>query len=103
MPEAKPDRSAMTDRELLLSLHERLDDEEAWRRRTDRRLAEGDVEIGMCLEGVRTLCTMRGAEEAAGQLGAYLAEKRERLATQNGTDHDTPTNPGNDRPAPDAE
>lgn len=86
---------------LLVSLHLRLDEVDVWRAKTDRRLAEGDAEIGMCLESVRVLCEIRGAENAAEQLGKYLEEKRAR----NGAfaDRDSPTNPGNERPDADAE
>ena len=88
-------RSEMTERELLLALHERMDQTDKWRTQTDKRLASGDAEIGMSLNAIQTLCKLLGASEAAGELAAYIHEKRLRA---NGGQHEAPTNPENERP-----
>lgn len=67
--------------------------------KTDRELLEQiaekqsihEMEIGMCLNSIRTLCEVAGAHDAERELAAYIADKRRRLA--NGGTHDEPTDP----------
>jgi hypothetical protein len=99
MPEGKPDRSKMTDRELLLSLHERID-------AVDQRLADGDREfqeqkkdIGIVSSAVKALCEVRGLDDKVQELGRRLADR----FPANGVGHEAPTNPSNERPESDAE
>lgn len=76
----------MTDRELLEALYSRLD-------KVDQRLADGDIEIGMCMHSIRTLCELAGAQEAASHLAAYLKEKMERIRANGGHQEELPTDP----------
>lgn len=88
MQETKP-RDEMTDRELLLSLHERL----------DRELEEQRKDIGLVCSAVRALCDVRELTDHVQALGQRLAAR----FPSNGIGHDEPTNPEHERPEPDAE
>ncbi len=109
MNESKPDRADMTDRELLIEMLEKQDKMEGRVKKIEDRLSDGDglfshleatsrsldSEVGMCIRSIQTLCTLAGADDAAGQLAAYIKEKRDRY---NGSAafRDEKTNPGTD-------
>jgi hypothetical protein len=88
----KPDRATMTDRELLLSLHERIDD-------VDRRLEDGnrhftnvDADWTIAMHFLHEIALERGRADLAQQIDHAIRERR----PTNGATHDEPTNPGTD-------
>jgi len=93
------EREGMDTRQLLLLLHDRLDDGDSWRSRVEKRLAEGDdlfrylgPNLDLLVNSVRELCLERGRADLAKQIDDQILERRRR--EKNGAGADEDTNPG---------
>ena len=91
---SKEARQGMTDRQLLESLHERLDGIDARLGVGDKRFGAIDADWTLAMHFLQAVALERSRPDLAAQIEATIKERR----PPNGADHpdlsDEPTNPG---------